>query len=198
MFWNACLISIGGSTSPETMWGVVGRIQAKANNKSVERGSEIISSEWSETWTSVCRKTEKWCNRRCGDQGEIMTNSWHGQSGELGMLGSGMMWTPSWNWRVLDHLIRHKAPESVNLMTCQARCWSELNKEAEATTRFDLRRKEKNAVVNKFRRAAWDGVVKSRERRMETKMSGMIGCFWHGEEPIVRLSPFLVRPKVKC
>ena len=32
---------------------------------------------------------------------------------------------------------------------------------------------------------------------METKMSGVIGCFWRGEEPIVRLSPFLVRLKVK-
>lgn len=70
------------------------------------------------------------------------------------MLGSGMMWTPSLNWRVLDHFMRKSTPASVNLMSRRDRCQLQLKEGADAATKFDLRRKEKNAVVNKAQRAA--------------------------------------------
>lgn len=82
-------------------------------------------------------------------------------------------------------------------MSCRARCRSQLKEEAEAATRLDLRRKEKNAVVNKAQRAAWDGVDKFKGRRMDNKIAGVMRCFWHEEVPIIRLSPFLVRVEAK-
>ena len=81
-------------------------------------------------------------------------------------------------------------------MSCQVRCISQLNEEADAVTRLDLRKKEKNAVVNNAHRAACAGTVKSKERWMETKMFGVMGCFWREEVPSSRLSP-LVRVKSK-
>ena len=32
---------------------------------------------------------------------------------------------------------------------------------------------------------------------MDNRIAGMMGCFWREEVPIMRLSPFLVRFKVK-
>ena len=68
VFWKTGLVSISSPTAPETVWGVVGWIYSKADRKSLERSSEVSSSEWSEAWTPVRWLAEEGRNRKCRNQ----------------------------------------------------------------------------------------------------------------------------------
>jgi len=77
-----------------------------------------------------------------------------GHKVEPGMLGSGIRRMPSLCCRVLVQRIRRMAPDSVNLISWQARWQLGLKEPKEVTVRLDLRRKEKKAVQNKAQTAA--------------------------------------------
>ena len=100
-----------------------------------------------------------------------------GQSGECGMLGRGIMWSPSLCCRVLDHLIRRIMPESVNFISSRVSCSVGLKVVDEVATKLDLRKNEMNATVNRAQMPAWCGEVRSRCWRKESSMAGVMGCF---------------------
>ena len=88
-----------------------------------------------------------------GADGEVGTSEekWRravaGQSMEPGMLGRGMMRRPSLCWRVFVHRMRRNAPDAVNLMSWRVRWRLGSNEVAEATVKFDFRRKEKRCRI---------------------------------------------------
>lgn len=77
----------------------------------------------------------------------------------------------------MDHLMRSKQPEAMNLISCLVRCWLQSNVEAVGETKLDLRKNEKKATVNNAQVKAWDVRFKSKSLRMENRIAGVMGCF---------------------